>query len=275
MCFCLRHVRAAVLALIVLSFSAPAAFADCSPGYGLCGDGTCAPLGSVCCGGGRHCDAGTICTNDGHCLPTSSPSFCGGTRYCDSGYVCMKDGRCLSMDDVRYCGGRSYCDAGYVCTKDNKCLAVSDPRYCGKRKYCNPGFACVDNGSTCISQSSPRWCGGGHYCPEGSECTGDGKCRTIGSAAAPAPSGHENDDSSGAVDATQCIGISGNGTTYTIKNSCTYGVSVVLETMDFSPQKTSQDSYYISAGSSIQAISYHGYAAKLIRACGKGQPNCG
>lgn len=40
----------------------------CNPGYGLCPDGRCAPLGSTCCRGGYTCSAGLTCGSGRTCM---------------------------------------------------------------------------------------------------------------------------------------------------------------------------------------------------------------
>lgn len=59
----------ALLGAVMLAALAPmpAAFADCDSGWGLCPDslgGGCAPMGSVCCAGGRHVGPGQTCPAD-------------------------------------------------------------------------------------------------------------------------------------------------------------------------------------------------------------------
>ena len=199
-----------------------------------CPSGTCAPAGADCCG--RY-------GRDTYCSPGNKCHRNGGC--CADGSVHTESG-CLDRTSDRVCSNGTYCNAGYACIGGNNCLAVTSERYCGGRQYCDPGYVCA----------------------------GNGKCRPV-AAAAELPRGGSNDDSSGDVDAMQCIAVTGGGgTTYTIRNRCTYGVNIVLRTMDFSPKTTSDDRYYLSAGGDISAISYHAFEPQVVRACGKGQRNC-
>jgi hypothetical protein len=75
-------------------FGAAPAYAQCQPGWGLCRDGTCAPLGSVCCNNGTHCPGGHICTREHTCLWRGDPRVCRNGFYCYSGEYCGADNRC-------------------------------------------------------------------------------------------------------------------------------------------------------------------------------------
>jgi hypothetical protein len=91
-------------------------------GWGVCPDGTCAPLGSTCCGNASHCAGNQICIENGtQCLARDSERVCSNGSYCDAGFMCMNDGRCLSVLSDRYCGDGRYCDAGFVCQSDDTC----------------------------------------------------------------------------------------------------------------------------------------------------------
>lgn len=167
--------------LAALVFLCLPAKADCEPGYGLCSDGTCAPLGSVCCGGGRHCDAGQMCIEGNMCLDTQSDRVCSN--------------------------GTNYCDEDTICTKENKCLPVASDRYCGGRRYCDEGYACVDKGSTCIPVQSARYCGNGNYCEEGFQCAANGKCAQVGGQADDTDTGGSSGGTGLAV-SDSCLNIS-------------------------------------------------------------------
>lgn len=98
---------------------------QCSSGYGLCPDGGCAPLGSVCCGNGTHCGKGNICGANNTCIPINSGQVCSdGHRYCNAGYICGSDFSCIASWSDRVCSDhRSYCSEGDVCGTDNKCYS--------------------------------------------------------------------------------------------------------------------------------------------------------
>lgn len=110
-----RSLLTAICALIGFLWLMPAAMAQsCRPGYGLCPDGGCAPLGSTCCPNGRYAESGRFCCSDG--------------SSCPNGTVCTKpgDNYCLSRTSARVCSdGRSYCNEGYRCGSDNKCYPMS------------------------------------------------------------------------------------------------------------------------------------------------------
>jgi hypothetical protein len=216
--------------------SAPAvAYSYCPSGYS-CPSGTCAEAGADCCG--RY-GSNTYCKRGNRCHPE-------GDGCCPDDTIPVKGG-CLKKSSDRVCGDGSYCDPGYACIAGNKCLSASSERYCGGGRSCKPGFA----------------------------CTGDGKCRSTTPVAPPPPLFGDSDDSSGDVDAMQCVSVEGgSGTMYRIVNSCTYGVHIVLETMDFSPRKLTRDSYYIGATSDISAISYFDSEPTVISACGRGSAGC-
>jgi hypothetical protein len=94
------QVWAAVVLLLVLSaglFDTPAHAQRCRAGYGLCSNGGCAPLGTVCCRGGGYCRSGQICVKNGTaCLNRSSDRVCGNGAYCSAGSHCGRNGRCYS-----------------------------------------------------------------------------------------------------------------------------------------------------------------------------------
>lgn len=92
-------VFAAAALCLFAAVSAPVSPASaqgrCNPGWGLCPDGSCAPLGAVCCGNYRWCPGGNICTREGTCLRLSDPRVCaGGGTYCHPGEYCGGDYRC-------------------------------------------------------------------------------------------------------------------------------------------------------------------------------------
>lgn len=208
------------------------AYANCGPGWGTCtGTNKCAPLGADCC---------TRFGRDTHCKPGNTCHRTGGC--CRDGQIHTATG-CLDRSSERVCTDGSYCNAGSACIGGNKCLATTSARYCGNRQYCQEGY----------------------------ECAGAGKCRPIASASPTSPSPGGSDGNSGVKDARHCIDVELKGATmYAIKNTCTFGVNIKLRTMDFSPKTTSDDSYYLGAGSDTLAISYHDYEPEVVSACGKG-----
>jgi hypothetical protein len=142
---------AVALALFVLFLQMPTAYAACAPGYGLCSDGTCAPMGSVCCGNGRNCPSGSICLPDGqHCLPKTSPRMCGNGHYCTNA-----NDKCIFADGDYRCGNQysSYCsnshgswcggETGGCCFIPNSANADAHGFVC-----CNAGTQCVGMGGS-------------------------------------------------------------------------------------------------------------------------------
>jgi hypothetical protein len=94
-------------------FGSATSSGSCAPGYGLCRDGTCAPLGTVCCGDGKHAPAGSVC--------------CNGGTYCHAGNVCISGGGCLSYTSSRVCHDRHhYCNPGYSCGAGNRCTSDAE-----------------------------------------------------------------------------------------------------------------------------------------------------
>lgn len=170
------------------------------------------------------------------------------------------------------CSDNTYCPSGTVCAKagENRCIPRTSPSLCSNgTSYCPVGHLCTRD-NTCLSMTSDRYCGGRSYCPAGYECAGGGKCRPVGSSTSTPGSGNP-DSGSGVGDARYCIDVErSTGTVYTVKNTCTFGVSIKLRTMDFSPKTTTDDSYYIGAGGDIVAISYHDYTPEVVSACGRG-----
>jgi hypothetical protein len=94
------HLWAMTALLVVASaglVDTPAHAQRCRPGYGLCNNGGCAPLGTVCCRGGGYCRSGQICIKNGTaCLNRSSDRICGNGAYCNAGSHCGRNGRCYS-----------------------------------------------------------------------------------------------------------------------------------------------------------------------------------
>jgi len=230
----LRWLARFTLRLVLLGAMAlPTAEAACLPGYGMCSDGTCAPLGSVCCGNGRYCGAGNICTNSGmQCLSRSSDRVCpdgsycnpghhcvdgnrcapdippgavdcGGGRYCDAGNICINNGsQCLSRTSERVCSDGTYCNPGHHCVAGDRCVAdlPAGAVDCGGGHYCEAGNICVNGGSQCLSRMSDRVCSNGtNYCNPGFRCTADDRCvsETAGGGGGgrnAGPPGGESDD---------------------------------------------------------------------------------
>lgn len=140
--------------------------ASCDPGYGICPDGTCAPLGNVCCPGGTNAPPGSIC--------------CGNGTHCSRGQICVADG-CLDVRSKRVCADLTYCNAGSICTNNDKCLPVGSPRVCSDLTYCNAGTICTDS-DECLPLGSPRVCSNLTYCEAGSVCTAGNQCKTAAAA---------------------------------------------------------------------------------------------
>lgn len=111
----------ALAAALTLLLAAPAAFADCDPGWSPTVAGGCMPPGAQDCGAGRgYCSAGTVCMAVSGCMPVGSVDCGGGRGYCDPGMRCMKGTGCMPPGAVD-CGDGGYCTAGTVCTGDGKC----------------------------------------------------------------------------------------------------------------------------------------------------------
>lgn len=147
----------------------------CGDGQGKCPDGTCAPLGAQCCGGGRHCKAGNLCAEPGFCVARGAPRVCSDGSLCGPDHICIPGNRCLPTSSKRFCGGRSYCQEGMVCAEGNSCIAENSPRICRSTgQICDPNEVC--KGGDCIESDSPRLCKSGSYCNVGSLCTRDEKC---------------------------------------------------------------------------------------------------
>jgi hypothetical protein len=146
----------------------------CDPGYGLCPNNTCAPLGNVCCGDGSSCRPGHVCVKDG-CLSRRSKRICSNGTYCETGRVCIEGNRCLSTTSERFCADGTYCKEGFLCTTDGSCLSVRSKRICSNGAYCEAGRVCIE-GNRCLSTTSERFCADGTYCKGGYLCTKDGSC---------------------------------------------------------------------------------------------------
>jgi hypothetical protein len=226
----------AVISFLCLLNVLPAqAQLSCQPGYGQCPGGGCAPLGSVCTPNGRYAPAGSVVCSDG--------------GYCEQGSICTTDGHCLKRSSPKVCSdGHHYCDGAFICGAGNQCIDAMSPRVCTDLH---------------------------HYCEPGYECGSDNKCHPP--MITTPPSGNagngSNDNSSSVTDAAYCINITaqgGDSNSYTVSNTCTFGVNIKLETMDFSPRQTSLDSYYIGATDSMLTYSYYNYTPIVISACGKG-----
>jgi hypothetical protein len=113
--------------------------ASCNPGYGLCPNGGCAPLGSVCCGDG-YCGAGTTCGGGGGCVPNSNVD-CGSGKSCRAGTTCGRGGGCVPRGSVD-CGDGEYCSSGNICA-EHSCILASSERVCSDLKhYCEAGYEC-------------------------------------------------------------------------------------------------------------------------------------
>ncbi|KAJ6456893.1 hypothetical protein C8R45DRAFT_1185006, partial [Mycena sanguinolenta] len=135
---------------------------SCDPGYGLCSNGRCCPVGGDCCANGDCCDAGEWCYA-GSLTPLVSiaklialqPSAACGRRMvaigcCDIGDNCCEGGSCCVSSD--YCtvanGVSGCCENGKVCT------GISNQ--CDKSGYspCTNDDFCCPTGQTCFRDSA-------------------------------------------------------------------------------------------------------------------------
>src|SRR5512144_3102828 len=110
--------RLLTISFIALAIAACSSYAppDPCPGAQDCGDGTCAPIGNVCCGNGLSCPRSYVCgpyntcvdsrvaaclshgeepcnNSDGviDCAPPGA-TCCGNHRWCPFGRACLSDG---------------------------------------------------------------------------------------------------------------------------------------------------------------------------------------
>ena len=121
------------------------------PAGGGQGGGSSRPRGSIDCGNGRYCDAGTYCGKTGHsCIPNDQVDC--GSYICDRGNYCGQNGRCVPNGSVD-CG--SY--------------------------YCGSGSGCGRSGAYCVPYDKIDC--GGFICPSGAECGLNRTCPPRGTAA--------------------------------------------------------------------------------------------
>jgi hypothetical protein len=126
------------LSFIVLALSCQAqqnsntlkAAQACTPGWGACPEGMCAPLGSDCCGSGRYCPPGAHCCGFTCCGADQACSRFGcipadavdcGEYFCNPGMKCASGWRACIANDVVDCGNGLYCAAGSFCCASGCC----------------------------------------------------------------------------------------------------------------------------------------------------------
>lgn len=151
-----------------------------------CPDGTCAPIGALCCNNGKWCAGGRAC--------------CGETDCCAGGQACV-DGACVgpveaspacrSAEFPQSCPDGSCTPAGAACCGGGK-FCPPNHACCGEKECCLPGEACV--AGTCVAGRGPvgrfatgdeacvgdypMRCADGTCAPEGADCCENGKfCR--------------------------------------------------------------------------------------------------
>lgn len=178
----------------------------CPAGYDCAAQG-CMPAGSVDCGDGHYCSAGTLCdvaNGSAVCDEGSCATQCTNGTCCPSGYDCGSGG-CLPHGDVD-CGNGYYCLAGTTCRSSGGstlCYGGSDcGTTCSDGTCCPPGTTCATVGCVPDGQTD---CHDGHWCQSGKNC------------------GHENGE-------TTCFTPSGGGgatcTGSDVAQRCPNGVTV-------------------------------------------------
>jgi hypothetical protein len=138
------------MGLVLLSVG-PAS-ASCYPN-GQCPDGSCAPMGSVCCGNGQYCPSGNLCYPGGKCLPKTHPAVCrDGNTFCkDLSNRCIYDrgNQCVGQFD-------SYChrSRGTSCpSSSGGCCHIPDSPYAS-----SSGHVCCKAGTSCVGPDGNQRC---------------------------------------------------------------------------------------------------------------------
>ncbi len=151
-----------------------------------CPDGTCGPIGAICCNNGKWCAGGRGC--------------CGASDCCAPGQACVEGScvgpvdpspACRDPDFPQTCpdgsctpGGAACCGGGKFCPAKLAC--------CGEKECCLPGEACVAGacvagrgpvgvfatGEEACVGDYPMRCEDGTCAPEAADCCDNGKfCR--------------------------------------------------------------------------------------------------
>lgn len=256
-------------------------------------DGGCMSEGSTYCGNGNYCKKGFMCIKGG-CLDRLSSRVCTDLKtYCNLGYECRAGNECVSpkaeeaRDHLttgrRYYEEGKYREASEAFEKAAEGFKsadqpenASDARERQFQSLCRVAIerdkADADSLKEMIGEGHCGWSVEEISDLETAIDSIEKKKKGADSPPpAPSPKRKPSDSSSGVKDAAHCIDVFNiKGSTYKVSNSCTFGVNIKLETMNFSPKATETDSYYLSSGSNMMAISYHGFQPVVVSACGKG-----
>ena len=272
----------------------------CDPGDKLTSDGKhCMSIDATDCGDGSSCERGGICIKGG-CLDFKSSRVCTDLKhYCEPGYECGSGNKCVSLESEKAKEAKEYLETGKRYYGEKKYWEASEAL-----EKAREGFESVDqieNAHTAIQINLRVLCRlilerGGKGATSLRKLADDKDCRWTPEeisdlkrraeeierkenekerpnslASTPSVKSKPSDQSSGVKDATHCIDVFNiKGSTYKVSNSCTFGVNIKLETMNSYPKTTETDSYYLGIGSSVMAISYHGFQPVVVSACGKG-----